>query len=234
MYNIKDTRENQLPLVIRLSPDASGGPTFEDYAEKLAFDPIRMSNLSRLITFISHYEIPPTLVVIEHGFIEAIGDQIADFILTIKTIIRVRFPEHVMLVSVLIGEPITRSDVKRYRDAGISGLVPRTRKFNYNLSHQAFQALVHEKIEHWPKECVQKPVVEKRHKDEEHDGIDLTKRQTQVQQLLCERGLSNKAIAKQLNISESTVKIHVSAILKRYGVRNRTQLALAVNNGSRL
>ena len=45
--------------------------------------------------------------------------------------------------------------------------------------------------------------------------------------LVAKRGLSNKKIAQVLNISESTVKVHISAILKAYGVRNRTQLALA-------
>lgn len=55
----------------------------------------------------------------------------------------------------------------------------------------------------------------------------LTGRQRQVLKLVCNRGLSNKAIGKMLDIGESTVKIHMSAILKAYGVKNRTQLALA-------
>lgn len=62
------------------------------------------------------------------------------------------------------------------------------------------------------------------------NNIVLTSRQHEVLVLLCHRGIGNKAIANVLNISESTVKIHVSAILKKYGVRNRTQLVLAVNN----
>lgn len=63
--------------------------------------------------------------------------------------------------------------------------------------------------------------------------VPLTTRQNQVLKLVCHRGLSNKAIGNILKISESTVKIHISAILKRYGVRNRTQLVLAYNNNLR-
>lgn len=63
--------------------------------------------------------------------------------------------------------------------------------------------------------------------------VPLTPRQSQVLKLVCHRGLSNKAIGNILKISESTVKIHISAILKRYGVRNRTQLVLAYNNNFR-
>jgi len=56
--------------------------------------------------------------------------------------------------------------------------------------------------------------------------IVLTPRQRQVFDLLSTRGASNKTIAKMLNISESTVKLHLGVIFKKYGVRNRTQLAI--------
>ncbi len=56
--------------------------------------------------------------------------------------------------------------------------------------------------------------------------IHLTPRQRQIFNLISTRGASNKAIAKLLDISESTVKLHTSAILKKYGVKSRTQLAV--------
>lgn len=62
--------------------------------------------------------------------------------------------------------------------------------------------------------------------------IKLTPRQSQILALVSERGASNKVIARMLDISESTVKLHVSAILKKYGVRNRTQLAIFSKNKS--
>lgn len=56
--------------------------------------------------------------------------------------------------------------------------------------------------------------------------IRLTPRQQQVLSLITSRGASNKSIARILKISESTVKLHITAILKKYSLRNRTQLAL--------
>jgi two-component system nitrate/nitrite response regulator NarL len=58
------------------------------------------------------------------------------------------------------------------------------------------------------------------------DTITLTVRQSQILQLVQTRGASNKTIAKMLGISESTVKLHMGAILKKYGAKNRTQLAV--------
>lgn len=53
----------------------------------------------------------------------------------------------------------------------------------------------------------------------------LTARQMRVLQLLAQ-GLSNKQIARELDISAITVKAHVSLIFKKLGVSNRTQAAI--------
>jgi DNA-binding NarL/FixJ family response regulator len=45
-------------------------------------------------------------------------------------------------------------------------------------------------------------------------------------------GDSNKAIARKIDITEATVKVHVKAILRKIRVHNRTQAAIwAMNNG---
>lgn len=49
----------------------------------------------------------------------------------------------------------------------------------------------------------------------------LTPRETEVVELLVE-GLSNKAIAARLGISDQTVKFHVAAICAKLGAANRT------------
>ena len=57
------------------------------------------------------------------------------------------------------------------------------------------------------------------------DAEQLTSRQMRVLDLLAQ-GLSNKQIARELDISEITVKAHVSLILRKLGVSNRTQAAI--------
>lgn len=53
----------------------------------------------------------------------------------------------------------------------------------------------------------------------------LTLRQTEVLESLC-RGLTNKDIAKQFNISDRSVAEHVEAILAKIGAANRTEAAV--------
>ena len=61
------------------------------------------------------------------------------------------------------------------------------------------------------------------------DSASLTERQLQVLAMI-ERGLSNKLIAVELGITEATIKMHITSIMKKMGVVNRTQAAMAAKN----
>jgi DNA-binding NarL/FixJ family response regulator len=52
----------------------------------------------------------------------------------------------------------------------------------------------------------------------------MTTREREVLELLGS-GLANKAIARRLEISEATVKAHLTRIYKQIGVADRTQAA---------
>nr|WP_274427250.1 response regulator transcription factor [Chelativorans sp. YIM 93263] len=56
----------------------------------------------------------------------------------------------------------------------------------------------------------------------------LTPQQTRVLSMLAE-GLLNKQIAYELNVSEATIKAHVSAILHKLGVDSRTQAVIRLS-----
>ena len=55
--------------------------------------------------------------------------------------------------------------------------------------------------------------------------VRLTPRQWEVLEILAE-GKTNKEIARALNLSEATIKLHVTALFKELGVTNRTQAAV--------
>jgi two-component system, NarL family, response regulator LiaR len=60
---------------------------------------------------------------------------------------------------------------------------------------------------------------------------ELTERETEVLRRVA-RGQANKEIARALFVEETTIKAHVSAILRKLGVKSRTQAALhAIRTG---
>jgi DNA-binding NarL/FixJ family response regulator len=59
-------------------------------------------------------------------------------------------------------------------------------------------------------------------------GGGFTSRQTEVLKALRE-GKANKIIAYELNMCESTVKVHVRSIMKKLKARNRTEVAFKTN-----
>ncbi len=62
-------------------------------------------------------------------------------------------------------------------------------------------------------------------------GGNLSEREIEIVRHLA-NGESNKLIAKHLDITESTVKVHLKTILRKLGLHNRTQAAMwAVSHG---
>jgi|GEM_PF-1828642 len=58
-------------------------------------------------------------------------------------------------------------------------------------------------------------------------GKGLTPRESEIAREVT-RGRSNKEIGRVLGISPNTVEVHVSSLIRKLGVRNRTQVATAV------
>ena len=66
--------------------------------------------------------------------------------------------------------------------------------------------------------------------EEERNKLDgLTPKEKEVLHLLAE-GLANKMIARRMEISEGTVKVHVKRLLKKLGVRSRVEAAVWLVN----
>lgn len=70
----------------------------------------------------------------------------------------------------------------------------------------------------------------------DNTGVDLlsslTSREYQILQLIA-KGLSNKLIARELDISDATVKVHVKHLLKKLNMRSRVEAAVWMANQKR-
>ena len=123
-----------------------------------------------------------------------------------------------------INKNTTLDIIKEMKRSGVIGIIPSMVSFGIDSWKRGLKS-INQPGGYWAKEYYPTAKLQTELAGKLKD-IHLTNRQREVYDLISKRGLSNKQIAKVLSISESTVKIHVSAIMKSFCVRNRTQLAL--------
>ena len=63
------------------------------------------------------------------------------------------------------------------------------------------------------------------HQNKPHIDYHITKKEKEILNYVC-AGFTNKEVANKLYISEQTVKSHCNHLFKKFGVTNRTKLAL--------
>jgi DNA-binding NarL/FixJ family response regulator len=109
--------------------------------------------------------------------------------------------------------------------AGAAGFVPK----------HSPRAVFKEAIEHIKRGEVYRPAgfVESSTSNDRNDTVSrlssLTNQQARILELICE-GKLNKQIAFDLTIAETTVKAHVTAIMRKLGVQSRTQAVLVAQD----
>ena len=165
----------------------------------------------------------PRSIIFHVDMVRRHGGTIPEFMLMLETLIKYSNPKQKPHIGVGIEADTPLSLIKELQKHKIIGIAPGATSFGHEHTNAAIKSILNGEA-HWPKDVIGKLPGNK--KSTTKSNIHLTDRQTQVYDLIALRGLSNKQIARTLNISESTVKIHVSAIMKVLCVRNRTQLAL--------
>ena len=112
---------------------------------------------------------------------------------------------------------------------GASGFIPKTSAPEVTIS--AIQLVLSGGV-YIPPHVLkpQNKIVPNNHESNDFDGFNsLSKRQKQVLDLIS-LGKSNQAIADELGLTIPTIKMHVSAILKKLKVKNRTEAVSIYTN----
>ena len=126
--------------------------------------------------------------------------------------LRAKFPTLVMVVASAQDDAPT---IRAALAAGVNGFIPKVDSAALLL--QALRLVRAGGIYIPPS-----TLVDPRHPSTVSNGLDLTARQLDVLRLLS-KGEPNKVIARQLGLTEGTVKIHIAGILRGLQVRNRTE-----------
>jgi DNA-binding NarL/FixJ family response regulator len=131
----------------------------------------------------------------------------------------------------IISASESRDDVMRAISTGVLGFIPKSLPESEIVA--ALQSILEDRI-YIPKfmssarPFVAGPArqpVSARNETASSISVRLTPRQSDVLAGIV-RGLSNKEIARELDIAEGTVKIHLAALFSHFGARNRTELAM--------
>lgn len=233
-----NTQQRHIIYVCRESKRANGiDVVMEQLSAQLDVKFARTESICELMESIGQFSFNIDLVVIEAvELIEAEGSTVFDIVNTLSTLMRYH------RLSVTNGEPSTNrpaaiavgvsadTDIKIVRELltvdNISGLYPSG--FGYTLENKVDAVrdfLAGDR--HIPKAIKQSLVTKLKAAKAPGGAVAaLTPRQSQIFNLVTTRGSSNKTIANLLHITDSTVKLHMTAILKKCGVRTRTQLAV--------
>jgi DNA-binding NarL/FixJ family response regulator len=128
---------------------------------------------------------------------------------------------------VVLSDSGDTSAVLRALKLGVQGFIPT--QLDPHIAIEAMKFVFAGGVFFPPSALVNRPANEESFSSE--TGKNLTARQAEVIELL-QRGKSNKVIARELGMQESTVKVHVRQIMRKLGVANRTQAALHVRGGT--
>lgn len=132
---------------------------------------------------------------------------------------------HESLPTVIVSAMDDPAVIRRSIQHGASGFIPKSSPIS--ILENGIKAVLDGEV--WLPEGVD---LQDDRLDSEEAGIaaalsTLTPHQFRVLMMLGE-GLLNKQIAYQLGVSEATIKAHVTAILRKMHVNNRTQAVVAV------
>ena len=175
------------------------------------------SNLSRSLPYLTT---PPDIVVLDLNLPDVDG---------IEGLVKIKklTPHSKIVVVSSISDNRVTSHVLR---SGACGFVPKDSARKELI--RAFQSIADGNI-YTPEDYVIPQDDRFDHEDQEilKKLKSLTPQQTTILTLIC-RGKLNKQIAFDLSIAETTVKAHLTAIMRKLGVRNRVQAALLANQVS--
>ncbi|MFT7433702.1 MAG: DNA-binding NarL/FixJ family response regulator [Alphaproteobacteria bacterium] len=119
---------------------------------------------------------------------------------------------------VMLSVDLTEAELMRAVDLSIKGYLLKTSNSDA-LNHALSLVMAGESV--FPSEALMRGM-NSRHQTQE---MGLTPREEEILRHIA-HGESNKGIARNLGVTEGTIKVHIKAILKKLDMNNRTQAAI--------
>lgn len=138
-----------------------------------------------------------------------------------------RFREQISDVPVVvISASEDAADIRQMLDAGAAGYIPKSSSSQVMLS--ALRLVLAGGV-YVPVDILRDMDAQAEPLRKHRHGVQLTERQLDVLRLIIQ-GKPNKIIARELQLSEGTVKIHLASIYRALNVSNRTEAAMVAQS----
>jgi len=189
--------------------------------DEITFNPTNIESLISDISNITSYEYLPDIIRFNYNTLEENNILPSDLAIAVNfsykmAARRLGMPIKHVVLSGICNTPISYKFKEELEKNNFAGGILSIKASSIEEKRE-FSSVWKKDNGFWDKRTFQEKIIEK-------NTFDLTFRQEQILQLIRTRGLTNVQIADMLKLSESTVKMHVGIILKKYGFRTRMQL----------
>jgi DNA-binding CsgD family transcriptional regulator len=187
-----------------------------------------LSNWNVLIDSLNDTVYPKKLVVFRLDYLQRKNMSIDEVLSMLSSLTKFISGEIRIDIAVVVWQPVNSELIEKLKRNHVLGIIPGLRFWDKKHSIEAYSTL-RQGLPHWPSVALEtelkRCIIKKK-------NIKLTDREYEIFNLVARRGLTNRKVAQMLSIKEDTVKQHLGNIFKKYGVRNRTQLALCNDTGT--
>lgn len=239
IIHLQETFLDRRQLVYRVGPDLDPESIFHISHKKLLPYKIFETVEQCLIEILSskNYSDLPRSINLDYTYFQQEKIPVEEVVNSLRTAValaskRLGRDYESVKINFRVGAPISQSLSDYLESIGVDNLTPTPSYWGLEIWLKYTSTLI-AGCRVWPKFLIEGNELPKISKIKPASFvIELTPRQQEIADLLAHRGLSNKQIAKSLNITESAVKLHVGSILKKYKLRNRTQLSQALSKNT--
>lgn len=227
LFSKVDDRKTHFTYLIPSTPSMIAQQTLLGFCEHMRITMDRCENWMQLISKLQLPHYSTDVVIVDLAVITGVqGSSIMDMINCVHTVRRSVTHKNNFRLYVAVAADADLSVVRQVlKTPGVHGLCPiLTQGFDQNdlelaVTHMCLYQ------NHIPDQIQQK-LNPKKSVAARSFTARLTPRQAEIFELVTKHAASNKVIAHRLKISEGAVKTHVTSLLRKFGLRSRTELAV--------
>ena len=228
LFSKVEDRKTNFTYLIPSTPSMIAQQTLLGFCEHMRITMDRCENWMQLISKLQMPNYSTDVVIVDLAVITSVaGSSLMDMINCVHTVRRSVTHENNFRLYVAVAAHADMRVIRQVlKTPGVHGLCPiLTQGFDQEELMLAVKSMCLHQY-HIPDQIQQRLKQNKHASSQTATSARLTPRQAEIFDLVTKHAASNKVIAHRLRISEGSVKTHVGNLLRKFGLRSRTELAV--------